>query len=58
MTYEIQAQGKHGDWDAEYISGDPNATTFSTEAEAKSEIENLKRENPTHAGDYRIVEKR
>lgn len=57
MAYEIQALGKHGDWDAEYISGDPNATTFNTEQEAQDEIENLRRENPAYTGKYRIIEK-
>ena len=57
MSFEIQAKGKHGDWDSEYISGDPNATTFETREEAEREIENLRRENPAYTADYRIVEK-
>ena len=56
MTYEIQAQGKRGDWAAEYISGDPNATTAETREEAEQMIEDLRRENPAYTGDYRIVE--
>jgi len=57
MKYEIQAKGKHGDWDAEYISSDPNATTFDSQEEAEQEIKNLRRENPTYVGEYKIVEK-
>lgn len=56
MAYEIQAQGKHGEWAAEYVSGNPDATTFATEAEAEQEIKNLRRENPAYQGEYRIVE--
>lgn len=55
MAYEIQAKGKNGDFDSEYISGDPNATTFDTREEAEREIENLRRENPAYTGEYRIV---
>lgn len=57
MAYEIQARSKHGDWDSEYVSGDPNATTFETREEAEQEIENLRRENPAYKGEYRVVEK-
>jgi hypothetical protein len=57
MAYEIQANNRYGDWDSEYVSGDPDATTFETEKEAEREIENLRRENPAYTGEYRIVEK-
>jgi hypothetical protein len=56
MAYEIQAQGKHGDWAAEYVSGDPDATTFATERQAQEEIANLRRENPAYQGEYQVVE--
>lgn len=58
MAFEIQAKGKYGDWDSEYVSGDPNATTFESREEAEqaiSEIRNLGAE--WAAGDYRVVKK-
>lgn len=39
--YEIQALGRHGIWDAEYIDSDPYATKFSTLEEAEQELDNL-----------------
>jgi hypothetical protein len=57
MAYEIQAKGHHGDWDSEYISGDPDATTAETREEAEQMIADLRRENPAYTGEYRIVEK-
>lgn len=56
VRYEIQAQGHYGDWAAEYISGDPNATTFGSEEEAQQEIATLRSENPAYTGEYRVVE--
>lgn len=56
MAFEIQTQGARGEWAAEYISGDPDATTFATEAEAEQAIADLREHNPDYKGEYRIVE--
>lgn len=57
MSYEIQAKGKYGDWDSEYVSGDPNAT-FSSQTEAEDAIEQIKALGTDWANrEYRVVEK-
>lgn len=54
--YEIQAQGRHGEWAAEYISADPYATQYATVEEAEAAIATLRQENPAYTGAYRVVE--
>lgn len=55
--FEIQAKGRYGDWDSEYVSGDPQATRFESEAEAEAAIEELRGLGPDwENGEYRVVE--
>lgn len=55
--FEIQGKGKHGDWDSEYVSSDPSATQFETEAEAKAAIEEIRAIGTDWANrEYRIIE--
>ncbi len=43
--YEIQAQGKRGDWAAEYISGDEYATTFDRRQGGPSVVQTGRKDN-------------
>lgn len=39
MTYELQGKDKHGNWDADNVSHNPDATMFDTRSEAQAEFD-------------------
>jgi len=56
VIYQIQALGRCGVWDADHIDSDPDATNFSTLAEAEAELENLVTIQGRNRGTLRIRE--
>lgn len=54
--YELQGRDKHGNWDADNVTWDANATTFATLAEAEAELEYWVTQGRSRE-DLRIVKK-
>lgn len=55
MVYQIQALGRYGDWDSEYVDPEPYATDFNTLEEAEEELENLVTIQGRNRNELRIV---
>ena len=58
VIYQIQALGRHGVWDSCNVDSDPDATDFSTLAEAEAELENLVNIQGRDRATLRIMEVR